>query len=139
MSKITIYNRSDGKEIPAKPPAMTQRFIPAKCIKTKEGLLIKLVRDEKGWCWDSTFKDGAAQGTSHSHRTDDIVFDAPQRTGDGFCCAGCGTKHVVKCNSCKQISCWSGSGLFACAFCGNTGEVTGTITSVNAVAEGKKK
>ena len=140
MSKITIHSRSDGKDIPSPKPTSFQRFVPAKCYKTKEGLLIKMVRDEKGWCWESTFKDGAAQGASNSYgRTEDIVFDAPQRTGDAFCCAGCGTKKVVQCNSCKQITCWSGEGLWHCAFCSNTGYPSGTIKSAGAVSDGKKK
>jgi len=116
------------------------RFIPAKCFKTKEGLLIKIIRDEAGWCWDSTLKDGAIHGTTHSYvRTEDISFDAPLRTGIEFRCVGCGNKDVVKCNSCKQITCWRGKGLWKCAFCRNSGHPSGQIKSASAISEGKKK
>jgi len=138
MSKITIFNRNDGKDIPSPKPTSFVRFIPAKCFKTKEGLFIKLIRDDKGWCWDSTFKDGAGQNSSSSHKVQDIIFDAPQRTEDGFCCAGCGVKQVVKCHLCSQFTCWSGIDLWTCAFCGNTGNPSGTIKSAGAVSEGKK-
>jgi len=138
MSKITIFNRNDGKDIPAPKTTSFVRFIPAKCFKTKEGLLVKLIRDDKGWCWDSTFKDGSRQGYPSVHSVEEIVFDAPQRMRDGFCCAGCGGKTVVKCHSCSQFTCWSGAGLWTCAFCGNTGNPSGTIQSAGAVPDGKK-
>lgn len=138
MNKIAILNRNDGKDIPTPKTTSFVRFIPAKCYKTKEGLFVKLIRDDKGWCWDSTLKDGAGQGSSSDRYVENIVFDAPQRTSNGFCCAGCGGKTVVQCNSCRQFTCWSGTGLWTCAFCGNTGNPSGTIKSVGAIPERKK-
>ena len=64
MGKIVIRNRSDGKVLPVSESAPVLHIVPAKCIKTKEGLFVRIIRDATGWCWDSIFRDGRVQSTS---------------------------------------------------------------------------
>ena len=67
MDKITVYNRTDGKDNLAKQGIIEQKLIPGRCIKIQEGVFITLIKDEKGWCWDSTMIDRAARGTSYTY------------------------------------------------------------------------
>ena len=136
MQKIRIISRTDGNGYSDK--TIVTKTIPAKCKKTNVGILIKLTWDSVGWCWNETLNNGEGHGMTSIYSTEELVFDAPQRTDEKFCCAGCGAKNFVKCSSCGQMSCWSGKGLFKCAFCCNEGEVSGTIKSVGVLLDGKK-
>ena len=136
MQKITILKRTDGKDNFEKP--LESKLIPAKCYKTGVDILVKLTRDAKGWCWKESFNNGVGHGDSGAYSTEDLVLDAPQRTDEGFCCAGCGAEKFVKCRVCNQLTCWSGKGLFTCAFCGHKGEVSGTIKSIGTLMDQKK-
>ncbi|MBD5525388.1 MAG: hypothetical protein HDR04_13405 [Lachnospiraceae bacterium] len=136
MQKIKIINRTDGKDYTEKITAA--KMIPAKCGKTGVGILVKLTRDSTGWCWKETLNNGEGHGIAGLYSTEELVFDAPQRTDEKFCCAGCGAKNFVKCSSCNQMSCWFGDRLFECAFCGHKGEVSGIIKSVGMLLDGKK-
>lgn len=138
IDKITIIRRSDGKESQNKNETIEQRLLPAKCIKTGVDILVNLIRDMQGWCWQSTFNDGAGHSTSSSYSTDDVVLDGAQWGGSNFECAGCAAKTFVQCSSCRQLTCWSGQGLWTCVFCGKTGYTLGTIKSAIAVSDGKK-
>ena len=51
-------------------------------------------------------------------------------------CPTCGNSNFVKCNNCGELTCWSGKSGFTCAVCGNSGEVTGTISDVSANSGG---
>ena len=57
------------------------------------------------------------------------------RTGPQYKCPYCGNTEFVLCGKCKKLTCYSGSGNFVCDHCGNTGEVSGTIESL----EGDKR
>ncbi len=50
-------------------------------------------------------------------------------------CPTCGNTGFVKCGRCGELTCWN-EGHFVCAACGNSGEVTGTISDVNANSGG---
>lgn len=52
------------------------------------------------------------------------------RTGPQYRCPYCGNTDFVRCGKCKQLTCYSGSGIFSCEYCGNSGEVSGTIDSL---------
>lgn len=61
MNGITIHNRSDGKQLPIIEGSSVLHLLPAKCVKTKEGLIVRLLRDKTGWCWESPYRDGSTQ------------------------------------------------------------------------------
>lgn len=57
------------------------------------------------------------------------------RTGPQYRCPYCGNTSFVQCGACHKLTCYSGNGNFACDHCGHTGEVSGTIDSL----EGDKR
>jgi hypothetical protein len=48
-------------------------------------------------------------------------------------CPLCQASGYVKCGTCNRLSCWPGSGLFTCGWCGNQGVVNGEIESLQRV------
>lgn len=55
-------------------------------------------------------------------------------------CPHCGKTGYVKCNTCGHISCWNpNEKMFTCGYCGNHGEVSGTIESLNVEPSEEKK
>ena len=57
------------------------------------------------------------------------------RIGPQYKCPYCGNKEFVHCGKCKKLTCYSGSGRFVCDHCGGSGEINGTIDSL----EGSKR
>lgn len=57
------------------------------------------------------------------------------RIGPQYKCPYCGNKKFVRCGRCNKLTCYSGDGKFTCDHCGNVGEVTGTIDTL----EGDRK
>lgn len=52
-----------------------------------------------------------------------------RRTGPQYKCPWCGNTDFVHCGRCGKITCHkSGTKNFTCAHCGNSGEITGTIS-----------
>jgi len=52
-------------------------------------------------------------------------------------CPGCGNDSYVRCGSCGELGCWrSSKPHFTCGACGNGGEVSGSIQSINALDVG---
>ena len=133
---ITIIRRTDGKK--SDNNEFCSKMIPAKCRKKGVGILIKLVCDSKGWCWKETYNNGVGHGSTSFYTTEDLIFDAPQRTSEKFYCAACGAKIFVKCSKCGHMTCWDEKGFFYCAYCDHKGEVSGNIKSVGTLLEGKK-
>jgi len=139
MSKITIYNRSDGKESSTKKSGNEPIFIPARCAKTKESFLIKLVENKKNWYVEETFKDGTTQNYTSTYSTDTIITKTKFNWKD-FVCPICQRKSFVKCYTCKQITCWKGSGDEVCAYCGkHMSNISVGIDSIAIVSSEKKK
>lgn len=56
------------------------------------------------------------------------------RIGPQYKCPFCGNKEFVRCGKCAKLTCYSGMGMFKCDYCGNTGNVDGTI----GIIEGDK-
>lgn len=50
------------------------------------------------------------------------------RTGPQYRCPWCGNKDYVRCGRCGNLTCYR-DGDFECAYCGNVGKVTGTISA----------
>lgn len=61
-------------------------------------------------------------------------------TGGTYHCPVCGNKDIVRCGKCHRITCYDGKGSFKCAYCGNSGQVSGTMQSVDVYnPDGMKK
>ena len=60
-----------------------------------------------------------------------IDLSAGLVTGRTYHCPICGNKDIVRCGKCHRITCYDGSGTFKCAFCGNSGQVSGTMKSID--------
>lgn len=54
-------------------------------------------------------------------------------------CPVCGNKDIVRCGICLRITCYDGSGSFKCAYCGNSGKVSGTMDRVQVYDRSKPK
>ncbi len=55
---------------------------------------------------------------------------------DDLPCPYCGQKGFVRCGSCNQFICHQyGESHFKCSYCGNEGEVTGTIEDMSGNVE----
>lgn len=52
--------------------------------------------------------------------------------GRTYHCPVCGNKDIVRCGKCRRITCYDGKGHFTCAYCGNSGKVSGTMDSIDA-------
>ncbi len=51
--------------------------------------------------------------------------------GSTYHCPVCGNKDIVRCGKCHRITCYNGKGSFKCAYCGNSGQVSGVMQSVD--------
>lgn len=47
-------------------------------------------------------------------------------------CPYCHAHAQFKCGHCGKLNCWDGSGTVTCAHCGETGTISGAITSLNS-------
>ena len=56
----------------------------------------------------------------------DVEF-SPRKKGNG---GECRNKHIVRCGRCHHITCYDQSGNFTCAYCGNSGKVSGTMKRI---------
>lgn len=137
MNKITIYNRSDGKDIPINQQLDEPKFVPAKCYIAKKGFLIKFIKDKDIWIIESAFTDGSAQGSNHSYSTSPFTPDAKIST-KGFVCPFCGIRDYTQC-TCGRITCWDEKVNTPCAFCGNTSKPTHRIKTYEVVSDKKKE
>ena len=52
------------------------------------------------------------------------------RTGPQYKCPYCGNTGFVRCG-CGNITCYSGTGISVCEYCGDAGEVTAYIDSLS--------
>jgi hypothetical protein len=63
--------------------------------------------------------------------------EAPERLAGTFGladefsgCPECGNRSYVRCGACGELSCWPGTGYFACVACGNGSMPEGRINDV---------
>ena len=53
-----------------------------------------------------------------------------RRCGPQFRCPWCGNDSFVKCGKCGHLTCYDvNSGVFNCAYCGNKGRVSGSLSN----------
>ena len=66
-------------------------------------------------------------------------FQGQFNTGN-LMCPSCGNKSFIKCGVCGELTCWNdASPDFVCAVCGNSGQVSGHITDLNANSSNNTK
>ena len=111
-----------------------REVIPARCTVTSEDFSISLGYEKgkltmlEGKKTDSISHQYASSSHNKGFKTIDLsngLF-----AGRTYHCPVCGNKDIVRCGKCHRISCYDGKGTFRCAFCGNSGKVSGTIQSV---------
>ena len=110
--------------------------IPARCTVTSEDFDITLGY-EKG---KFAMLSGVRTVASPSHSVSTMQSSSGLKTldlsngliaGRTYHCPICGNKDIVRCGKCHHITCYDGKGRFKCAYCGNSGQVSGTIQSIN--------
>lgn len=111
--------------------------IPARCSVTKEAYDIILgqesgkltmLRGERSYSGDLTVNSGG--DTKAGFKKIDLTNGL--HVGRTYHCPVCGNKDIVRCGKCRRITCYDGKGHFTCAYCGNSGKVSGTMDSIDA-------
>lgn len=116
---------------------VTEERIPARCSVTKESFDILLghekgkltmLRGERSYETDVT--NSTRSGSKAGFKKIDLANGL--HVGRTYHCPVCGNKDIVRCGKCKRITCYDGKGTFTCAYCGNSGKVSGTMDSIEA-------
>lgn len=116
--------------------------IPARCAVTGENFDIAIGYENgrltmlKGVRAAAVF-DPYAHGVQGGLKTLDLSNGLD--TSLTYHCPICGNKDIVRCNTCHHITCYDGTGKFQCAYCGNSGTVSGTMQSVEVYDPGGVK
>ena len=117
--------------------AKVEERIPAKCSVTKEsfnillgheGEKLTMFRGERSYTEDMSNHTG--RGTKAGFKKIDLSNGL--HIGRTYHCPVCGNKDIVRCGKCRRITCYDGKGHFTCAYCGNSGKVSGTMDSIEA-------
>lgn len=109
--------------------------IPARCAVTSEDFDITLGYEKGKFAMLSGVRTAAA----HSHNASTVQSSGLKTldlsngliAGRTYHCPVCGNKDIVRCGKCHRITCYDGKDRFKCAYCGNSGQVSGTIQSIN--------
>lgn len=115
--------------------AKQEAAIPARCTVTGEDFDIELGYEKgKLTMLEGKKTDSASYRyypSSQSKGLKTIDLSNGLVTGKTYHCPVCGNKDIVRCGKCHRITCYDGKGTFRCAFCGNSGQVSGTMQSVD--------
>ena len=125
------------KYLKKEPRVKAEERIPARCSDTKEFFDIILghesgkmtmLRGERSYTDDKStyFKSDTKAGLKQINLSNGLMI---RRT---YHCPACGNKDIVRCGKCGCITCYDGKGDFTCAYCGNSGKVSGTIDRIDA-------
>lgn len=105
-------------------------FLEAKCIKYGKVFYPRydLGADD---AWVLTYGEKALPVGQKVGAENVIKFTEKKiRNGPQYKCPWCGNKGYVHCGSCHNITCYNADfNEFTCAYCGNSGEVTGVISN----------
>ena len=112
-------------------------ILPINCVRTHRTFYARYDYAYDGvWVLTYGLKDIPSDGIEQSSGGGTSRIDlSNSRTGPQYKCPHCGNTEFVRCGRCGKLTCYSGSGKFTCDHCGNTGEVSGTIDSL----EGNKR
>ncbi len=110
----------------------TEEVMPARCVITKEDfdILLDKVKGRLTMIGSKRSEYTSSQMSKNRKGMKAIDLSNGLDTGRTYHCPICGNKHIVKCGRCHRITCYDGSGHFTCAYCGNKGEVSGTMKRV---------
>lgn len=110
--------------------------MPARCSVTKEdfdiflgspkGRLTMIGSKRSEHASSSIF--GNRSGSSKGMKVIDLSNGLD--TSRTYHCPICGNKSIVRCGRCHHITCYDRSGHFTCAYCGNSGQVSGTMKQI---------
>lgn len=111
-----------------------ENVMPARCCVTKEDFDI-LLGNPKGRLTMIGSKRSEGNPSEISDRNNNggmraIDLSNGLDTGRTYHCPICGNKHIVRCGRCHHITCYDQSGHFTCAYCGNSGTVSGTMKRI---------
>lgn len=113
-------------------------FLPVNCVKEHKTFYARYDR-AYGGVWVNTYglKEMPSEENGKVSKSGMLRIDlGGARTGPQYKCPYCGNIDFVRCGACSKLTCYLGSGKFRCDHCGNTGEVTGTIESLEG--DGRK-
>lgn len=112
-------------------------ILPINCVRTHRTFYARYDYAYDGvWVLTYGLKDIPSDGIEQSSGGGMSRIDlSNSRTGPQYKCPHCGNTEFVRCGRCGKLTCYSGSGNFTCDHCSNTGEVSGTIDSL----EGNKR
>ena len=125
------------KYLKKKPEIKAEERIPARCSVTRESYDILLghgsgkltmLRGERSYTDDTS--TNSRSGTKVGFKKIDLANGL--HVGRTYHCSICGNKDIVRCGKCRRITCYDGKGHFTCAYCGNSGKVSGTMDSIGA-------
>lgn len=125
------------KYLKKEPEVKAEERIPARCSVTRESYDILLghesgkltmLRGERN-CTDDT-STNSRNGRNAAFKKIDLSNGL--HVGRTYHCPVCGNKDIVRCGKCRRITCYDGKGHFTCAYCGNSGKVSGTMDSIDA-------
>lgn len=108
--------------------------MPARCTVTGEDFDIALGYEKGKLTMLSGLKTAVAPNyympTAKSTGLKTLDLSSGLVAGRTYHCPICGNKDIVRCGKCHRITCYDGKGKFKCAYCGNSGQVSGTMQSV---------
>ena len=125
------------KYLKKEPEVKAEERIPARCSLTRESYDILLghesgkltmLRGERSYTDDTS--TNSRSGTKVGFKKIDLANGL--HVGRTYHCPICGNKDIVRCGKCRHITCYDGKGHFTCAYCGNSGKVSGTMDSIDA-------
>lgn len=125
------------KYLKKEPDVKVEERIPARCSVTKEAYDI-LLGHENGKLTMLRGERSNKGDMSINTRGDTkagfkkIELSSGLYVGRTYHCPVCENKDIVRCGKCRRITCYDGKGHFTCAYCGNSGKVSGTMDSIEA-------
>ena len=139
---MRMIKKLPGREAKIRTPSQ-ENVIPARCTITSENFDIALGYEKGKLTMLSGVKTAASPdhyGSSvQSSRLRTLDLSDGLVAGRTYHCPICGNKAIVRCGKCHRITCYNGKGKFKCAYCGNSGKVSGTIQSIKVYSTGGMK
>ena len=103
------------------------KHIRVKCRKTNKEFLIRLEREQGAWYMVLATKMEECHTSSMPISTSELKFDNGLFAGVDYSCPYCGDTSIVRCGDCGKITCNDSGKHFTCAYCNQSGEISGNI------------
>lgn len=107
-------------------------FIPVNCISSHRTFYARYdYAYDNTWVLTYGLKTLPSESSGNIMSTNMSKIDVSNaRVGPQYKCPYCGNRSFVHCGKCHKLTCYSGTGNFTCDHCGNIGEVSGVIDSL---------